>query len=109
MSTPSLVVTVVMGWFHVGERTTGRLLALRAQATGAQSCLDPSHPSMEALTLRSGPRTSMEAAAVAIRSSSLGLRNHSVQERRRQSCRSKAARREPKSNAGTLIEGGGYA
>src|SRR5215213_1093833 len=42
------------------------------------------------------------AIALAIRSCSLGLRNHSVQERRRQSCRSKAASREPKSNAGTL-------
>jgi hypothetical protein len=37
--------------------------------------------------------TSLETAAPAVRSSALGLRNHSVQERPRRSCRSKAARR----------------
>jgi hypothetical protein len=53
---------------------------LRAQAIAAQSSADDSC-------------TSLKAAAPAIRSSSLGLRNHSVQERPRRSCRSKAARR----------------
>src|SRR3954471_22395744 len=33
-----------------GERTIGRLLALH-KATGAQSALDPSHPSTEALII----------------------------------------------------------